>query len=219
MKKKANVRKMIGLLFVVIGISCMLYPVYYYVQQGREIEELHQKLNLIRESEVAQVSNSVTQKNSATMQENSDVTQETQVEEVEESLGQVMMLSIPAIDLYQPILETLSDDNLNIALTQIKEDQVLGSGNFTVAGHLSSVDGRHFNRLPEVQIGDEVSVIANQQVYIFKVDSRQVIKATDVDVLDNRSESEITLITCTPGGKKRLAVKGYLVSVENILNE
>ena len=195
MKKKANFRKIIGLLFVVIGISCMLFPIYFYVQQGREIEQLHQKLNIIQESEV------------------------THIEKKEESLGQVMMLSIPSIDLYQPILETLSDDNLNVALTQIKEDQVLGSGNFTVAGHLSSVDGRHFNRLPEVQIGDEVSVLTDKQVYTFTVDSREVIEATDVDVLDDGDQSEITLITCTPSGKKRLAVKGYLVDVEDIPNK
>ena len=195
MKKKANFRKIIGLLFVVIGISCMLFPIYFYVQQGREIEQLHQKLNIIQESEV------------------------THIEKKEESLGQVMMLSIPSIDLYQPILETLSDDNLNVALTQIKEEQVLGSGNFTVAGHLSSVDGRHFNRLPEVQIGDEVSVLTDKQVYTFTVDSREVIEATDVDVLDDGDQSEITLITCTPSGKKRLAVKGYLVDVEDIPNK
>ena len=195
MKKKANFRKIIGLLFVVIGISCMLFPIYFYMQQGREIEQLHQKLNIIQESEV------------------------THLEKKEESLGQVMMLSIPSIDLYQPILETLSDDNLNVALTQIKEDQVLGSGNFTVAGHLSSVDGRHFNRLPEVQIGDEVSVLTDKQVYTFTVDSREVIEATDVDVLDDGDQSEITLITCTHSGKKRLAVKGYLVDVEDVPNK
>ena len=195
MKKKANFRKIIGFLFVVIGISCMLFPIYFYVQQGREIEQLYQKLNLIQESDV------------------------THIEKKEESLGQVMMLSIPSIDLYQPILDTLSDDNLNVALTQIKEEQVLGSGNFTVAGHLSSVDGRHFNRLPEVQIGDEVSVLTDKQVYTFTVDSREVIEATDVDVLDDGNQSEITLITCTPSGKKRLAVKGYLVDVEDIPNK
>ena len=195
MIKKANFRKIFGLLFVVIGISCMLFPIYFYVQQGREIEQLHQKLNIIQESEV------------------------THIEQKEESLSQVMMLLIPSIDLYQPILETLSDDNLNVALTQIKEDQVLGSGNFTVAGHLSSVDGRHFNRLPEVQIGDEVSVLTDKQVYTFTVDSREVIEATDVDVLDDGDQSEITLITCTPSGKKRLAVKGYIVDVEDIPNK
>jgi len=205
MKKKANFRKIIGLLFVVIGISCMLFPIYFYMQQGREIEQLHQKLNIIQENEITQ--------------EDNDATQENHIEKKEESLGQVMMLSIPSIDLYQPILETLSDDNLNVALTQIKEDQVLGSGNFTVAGHLSSVDGRHFNRLPEVQIGDEVSVLTDKQVYTFTVDSQEVIEATDVDVLDDGDQSEITLITCTPSGKKRLAVKGYLVDVEDIPNK
>ena len=195
MNQKANFRKIIGILFVVIGISCMLFPIYFYVQQGREIEQLYQKLNIIQESKV------------------------THIEKKEESLDQVMMLSIPSIDLYQPILETLSDDNLNVALTQIKEEQVLGSGNFTVAGHLSSVDGRHFNRLPEVQIGDKVSVLTDKQVYTFTVDSREVIEATDVDVLDDGDQSEITLITCTPSGKKRLAVKGYLVDVEDIPNK
>lgn len=179
---------------LILGIGFIIYPIYIQFQQGKEIEQLEYSLDMIQSGELGKEDISI---------DGVDV-------------NDVIRLSIPSIALNQPILASTSAEHLNVALTQIKPKQKVGEGNFTIAGHLSSIDGRHFNRLPEVKIGDEVSVITDTEVYTFEITSSEVIEATDVSVLDDRGKSEITLITCTPSGLKRLAVKGQLDRVETM---
>ena len=140
------------------------------------------------------------------------MTGETSSEFVKEDLLNTVTLSIPAIELNSPVLPETTKEYLNISLTQIKENQVPGEGNFTIAGHNSSVFGRHFNRLHELVIGDEIQLIVGEDVYTYQVESKTVIAATAVEVLnDTPGKNEITLITCTDSGRKRLAIKGQRI--------
>lgn len=183
-----------GLLLFIIGIGFTLYPAIVHFQQGKEIEQLEMALEMIQNDKMEEDFLTINM----------------------DELQDVVRLSIPSIDLDQPVLATLSEENLNVALTQIKQNQVLGKGNFTIAGHLSTVDGRFFNRLPEVQIGEQVFITSGTDIYTYEIESNEVIEATDVNVLDDdENKSEITLITCTPSGKKRVAVKGRLVHIES----
>ena len=133
-----------------------------------------------------------------------------------EQLENVMELEIPYINIKQYILDETTDENLNIALTQIKPDQQPGIGNFTVAGHRGYRDGRHFSNLAKVPIGEKVYLHVDDKTLIYEIVSSEVIEPTFVEVLDDKEgKNEITLITCTVSGAKRVAVKGELVySVE-----
>ena len=131
-----------------------------------------------------------------------------------DEIENVMELEIPFIDLQQYILEETTDENLNLALTQIKKDQTPGVGNFTIAGHRGYRDGRHFSNLSKVPVGEKVYLHAGDETYVYELKSSEVIEATDVDVLnDVKGKDEITLITCTVSGANRVAVKGDLVEV------
>lgn len=129
-----------------------------------------------------------------------------------EELTEGIFLSIPSIQLEEIVLSKVSKENLNVALAQIKDHQEPGQRNYTIAGHRSLVYGRHFNRLPEVEIGDSVYLKTSQEVFEYIVTSKETIEETDVDVLTDTDQIEITLITCTEDGKKRIAVKGLLNS-------
>ena len=134
----------------------------------------------------------------------------------EKQLQNVMELEIPYIEMKQHILNETTDANLNIALTQIKPNQQPGVGNFTIAGHRGYRDGRHFSNLAQVPVGEKVYLHAGDQTHIYKITSSEVIEPTFVEVLnDTPGIEEITLITCTVSGAKRVAVRGELVkSVE-----
>jgi len=172
-----------------LGIACISYPYIMHQKQAEEMKQLQVALEDIQ------------------------VTGKTNGQVGEEDLLNTVKLCIPAIELNAPVLPKTTKEYLNIALTQIKEDQVPGQGNFTIAGHNSSVYGRHFNRLQELNIGDEIQLIDGENVFIYQVDSKRVIDPSEVDVLyDTPDKNEITLITCTVTGTKRLAVKGYRIS-------
>lgn len=187
---------MIGVLLVVAGILLIAYPFYMEWEQGKEVRALENALSLIEDAEGEDVDLSAIE----------DLTLS------KESVENVMELEIPSIKLNQHILDETTDENLNLALTQIKQNQTPGSGNFTVAGHRGYRDGRHFSNLDKVPIGEVAYLHTKDKTYAYEIVSSEVIEATDVDVLnDQQDKTELTLITCTVSGKKRVAVKGSLI--------
>lgn len=134
----------------------------------------------------------------------------------EENLeGVVGVLRIPTIEFEQPILKGATEHNLNLSVATVEPTGTPGAeGNFAIAGHNSRAYGRHFNRLAELKIGDELFVDTRVEIYAYRVTDVYVVEAEDVWVLgDNVDRAEITLITChySPKGKKqRLIIKGIL---------
>ena len=183
-----KIRKYISLLLFIIGIGCIVYPMIFHLEQGKEIQRLEHSLQMIRQSFDSDESDEI------------------------DFWDGVMRLLIPSIQLDQPILPKLSEESLKFALTQLKDDQEIGQGNFTIAGHLSLIEGRHFNALPKTQIGDLVYVIHAGETYTYEIVSKEVVKATQVEVLNDRKGiDEVTLVTCTADGTKRLIVKAERV--------
>ena len=181
-----------AILLFLLGVSCLLYAGMISHKQGAEMNQLQTALEEIKDTG---------------KQSDSSLPLE------EDVLLGAVQLYIPGIDLDSPVLPETTKEFLNIALTQIKSNQVPGQGNFTIAGHNSAVYGRHFNRLHEVNIGDEIHLIDGEEAFIYEVESKKIIAPSEVDVLhDHPNKKEITLITCTVSGTKRLAVKGKRIS-------
>lgn len=189
-------KKIFGVLLLVAGIVLISYPFYHEWQQNKELRALEEALSLISGAEGEEVD----------LSEIEDLTL-TQGE-----IENILELEIPFIELNQFILNETTDENLNLALTQIKKDQVPGSGNFTIAGHRGYRDGRHFSNLSKVPVGELVYLHTKDETYVYELKSSEVVEATNVDVLnDAKGKDEITLITCTVSGVNRVAVKGELV--------
>jgi len=189
--------KIWAILLLLLGIACIIYPYMMHQKQEEEMKQLQKALEDIQE----------TGKMDGQDPLNASLSLD------EDDLYNTVKLYIPTIELNAPVLPKTTKEYLNIALTQIKKNQVPGQGNFTIAGHNSAVYGRHFNRLHELNIGDEIQLIDGEKVFIYQVDSKRVIEPSEVDVLnDTHDKNEITLITCTVTGTKRLAVKGHRIS-------
>ena len=189
-------RKLFGLLFLLIGLILISIPLYHEWQQKQEISALEEAMALIAESDGEPVDLSAI--------ENLPFT--------EDEIKNVLELEIPYIDINQKVLNRTTEENLAIALTQIKEDQVPGEGNFTIAGHRGNRDGRHFSNLAEVPAGEKVYLHTPDQTFVYEITSSEVIAPTNIGVLEDTDDlDEITLITCTISGADRVAVKGKLV--------
>lgn len=201
MRTLKNKKTLLGILFLLTGLVLVSFPLYVEWDQTKEVKAMEQALSLIAEWDGVEP---------VPLQQIEHLTL------TEEQLDNVMELEIPFIHMKQHILNETTDENLNIALTQIKPDQQPGVGNFTIAGHRGYRDGRHFSNLAKVPIGEKVYLHADDRTFIYKITSSEVIEPTFVEVLNDMDEkNEITLITCTVSGKERVAVKGELVeSVE-----
>lgn len=189
-------KKAIGIILLVAGIALIAFPFYKEWNDNKELRALEEALSLISESDGEDVDLSTIENLPFSPEEVKDTLQ----------------LEIPFIHLKQHVLDETTDEKLNIALTQIKENQTPGIGNFTIAGHRGYRDGRHFSNLAKVPVGEKIYLHTADMTYVYELTSSEVIEPTHVEVLnDKKDKDELTLITCTISGAKRVAVKGELI--------
>lgn len=122
-------------------------------------------------------------------------------------------ISIPNVDLSLPILRGATSENLNISATTVLENQIMGVGNYPVAGHRTVHADTLFSPLASVKENDEIYLTNKEYIYKYKVSSIEIVTPESIEVLDQTEEYVVvTLITCY--GKKsefRRIVKGVLI--------
>lgn len=182
-------KTLLGGLLVFMGLMLISFPLIYEWQKSQETAAMERALKMMGEND-------------------SDLSSIPHLTLSEEDLRDVMELEIPSIDLNEKVLPVTSAENLSIALTQIKPHQIPGKGNFTIAGHRGFRGDRLFRQLPEVPKGENVLLHHQGETYEYKIVSSATIEPTNVDVLKDQGEDELTLITCTLDGKKRFVLKG-----------
>ncbi|AZK48769.1 class D sortase [Paenibacillus lentus] len=113
----------------------------------------------------------------------------------------IAVIKIAKIKLNLPILEGATKSNMKFAAAHLKEtDPLGGQGNAAIAAHRAKTKGRLFNRLDEIEVGDEIVIEVGSRIYVYETDKISIVKPTDVSVLKRgvADESFLTLITCEP---------------------
>ncbi len=110
------------------------------------------------------------------------------------------IINIPKIDLRAPIAEGADLDTLRFAIGHMENTTNLGEiGNSVVAGHRSHSFGVYFNRLDELNEGDEIVVETGSKTITYVVYETKRVEPDDVSVLNSSSKFRVlTLITCDP---------------------
>lgn len=125
---------------------------------------------------------------------------EKRVREYQESLAAhfspaIGILRIPKIDVEVPVLEGTDDLTLNRGVGHVAGTAKPGeNGNVAIAGHR---DG-FFRGLKDIAVGDKIALVTLQGTETFVIDRITIVEPTDVSVLQPRSRSSLTLITCYP---------------------
>ncbi len=104
-------------------------------------------------------------------------------------------LEIPKINLEASICEGTSSDILNKYIGHFEETQ-RENGNVVLAAHNRGYKVNYFQRLKELETGDIVfyTYLGSKRKYV--INEKNIIKDTDVNVLQNTEDNIITLITC-----------------------
>lgn len=125
------------------------------------------------------------------------------------------VLIIDKINLRQPIIKGASAENMLLSVTSFENTGTPGKiGNYAIVGHRNLTYGRNFNRLGEVEVGDEINVVTDQNNYTYVISEIFRVLPDDVGVLFGTDlEKRITLITCDPIGDPthRLIVRGNII--------
>ncbi|MDC3416980.1 class D sortase [Aquibacillus salsiterrae] len=212
--------KKLAILFILAGVIVMAYPAYNYYssvsdekqlleafeqidQEGassnettKSYKELNEVFNRRVSAEESNEEEADQSEPSQEVEEQSESNSKPEAE-LENLLG---VITIDKINVELPILEGASLKNLDKGAGHLKGTASLGQvGNSAVAAHRSWTYGRQFNRLNEVEVGDEIKIKTKGKEYTYVVFKIKIVKPEDISVLNPIGDKKVlTLITCTP---------------------
>ena len=104
-------------------------------------------------------------------------------------------LEIPKIDLVATIAEGTTEEILDAYIGHFEETQK-ENGNVGLAAHNRGYKVNYFNRLKELEKGDEIIYTYFGVSKIYEVKKSYIIEDTNWEVLENTIDNRLTLITC-----------------------
>lgn len=125
------------------------------------------------------------------------------------------VISLPAVHMQLPIVYGISNINLTIGAGTMKQEQVMGQGNYSLAGHNMNNDKTLFSPLTKAKKGMKVYITDFKTIYTYQISDMFIVKPTQVEVIqDQGDEALITLVTCNYNGEKRMIIRGKLITKE-----
>lgn len=120
-------------------------------------------------------------------------------------------ISMPEVDMTLPVLDGLSDANLMTGAGTMKQDQVAGQGNYSLAGHNWRDRTTLFSPLHRAEEGMSIFLTIDGETYEYSVSTIQTVEPTRIDIIEDQDEPMLTLVTCNHDGSERLIVQATLV--------
>jgi sortase A len=127
----------------------------------------------------------------------------------------VAVIRIPTIGVDKAVVEGVGVPDLKKGPGHYPTSPLPGQpGNAAIAGHRTTY-GAPFDRLDELEAGDEIRVTTRQGRFRFEVETTEVVKPSQTEVLDPPTDGKahLTLTTCNPrfSARQRLVVHAVLV--------
>lgn len=129
----------------------------------------------------------------------------------------IAIIKIPEIGIDEVVVQGTSRDDLQNGPGHYPATPLPGQiGNAAIAGHRTTY-GAPFFRLDELAPGDQILTTSLVGDYVYVVTELLVVKPTDVWVVENTPDAQLTLTTCNPkySARERLVVKARLVVEES----
>ncbi|MNM51804.1 Sortase family protein [compost metagenome] len=187
---KNKIRNIVGVILILVGVIIIAWVGNEKYIAYKE----QQKLKLAFDEVLNQ-----------SYEEGTSVTNESGSSEV--TIPPMGLLKIPKINVETAVVEGVELSTLRYAIGHFPETSKAGEkGNFALAAH----NDRFFKDVDELVKGDEIIIKTKENEYVYEVNDSFIVEPEQVSVLDATKDSTITLVTCTPGGKKRLIIKGVL---------
>lgn len=132
-------------------------------------------------------------------------------------LEENVVLEIPALKIRVPVQEGTDPEILSVSAGHFPYTGAVGSGNYCIAGHNSTIYAEVFNDLDQIKTGDKMYLIdsgPNQTQYVYTVTEYHIVQPNQVEVLNDFGDDRLTVISCTDDGQARQVVVGILEQQE-----
>jgi sortase A len=125
----------------------------------------------------------------------------------------VARIRIPDIDVDKIVVEGVQVSDLKRGPGHYPDSPLPGQpGNAAIAGHRTTY-GAPFNRLDELEAGDEILVTTVQGSFRYEVAEQLIVNPDQVEVLDDFGDDRLTLTACHPkySARQRIVIVAALV--------
>ena len=211
---KRTIRKAMSILLIIVGIFLLMTPfitnlIIKYQSKNISTDNLTaEDIEKNNEAEVEFDFSSI---------EDVDInTAINVVFEPDESLV-IGELEIPDLNIHLPILKGLTNSNLLAGAGTMKPNQIMGRGNYPLAGHIMKNKDLLFGSLMDIKVGTIVTITDKKNIYKYKIYDTVVVPDTAVEILsdeeaEKRGKPIISLMTCYYSSKtgKRFFALGEL---------
>jgi len=201
-------------LLLFIGIALLLSPllegIIVEVVSDRYLLEDYTASQLAGNTLQAKLEGTVVEEDIA-VQDLTSILQNVSDIDREQVIGAV---AIASVGLYQPIFNGTTKASLISGAGTMKNEQVMGQGNYCLAGHHMRDTSLLFGPLLEVELGDWIQLTDKTELYTYEVTEIEIVHQNNVEVLEDTRTPTITLITCDQTGigtNYRLMVRGALI--------
>ncbi|MBE6826611.1 MAG: class D sortase [Oscillospiraceae bacterium] len=126
-------------------------------------------------------------------------------------LRECIVFEIPALDIRAPVMDGTEHEVLSKAAGHFPGTGALGSGNYCIAGHNSTIYAEIFNEMKHIETGMEMYLIDNDENrtrYTYVVTENFIVEPSETWVLSDFGDDRITIVTCTDDGTQRQIVVG-----------
>jgi sortase A len=219
----ARVVGAVGRAFMVAGVLILLFVVYQLwgtgIRTAQSQDDLEDDFAATLEEAAPPASTSTTETTEPTSTTNTTSTTEPEtvpeIPPVPEGEATARIV-IPAIGVDHIVVEGVSLTDLKKGPGHFPQTPLPGQeGNAAIAGHRTTY-GAPFNRLDELDPGDEVIVTTVQGEFTYEVTETQIVPPTAVEVLEDKGDDRLTLAACHPkfSARQRIVVVAHLAPDE-----
>lgn len=202
---KNKVRNIIGIIFILIGLTLLIYAFKGKWETARMQDQLCDKFIAMNEEDM----------------ELKEENKETKAEEYNyvDKVTPIAYMKVPKINLKVVVAEGTEQEIIKYAVGHFEETVLPGQvGNCAIAGHRNYDTGEFFLKLNKLEEGDDIIISTHEKSFTYKVTKTFVVGPEDTYILDPSEEAIVTLVTCTYDGKERLIVQGKLQDTEELNN-
>jgi sortase A len=127
-------------------------------------------------------------------------------------------IAIPDLGINLPIFRGLGNIELSYGAGTMKEEQVMGQGNYALASHhltgVANASKLLFTPLERAEAGMMIYVTDKTMIYLYKIREKNIVTPEHVEVIaDHPGKREITLVTCEDAkATRRIIVTGDYIS-------
>ncbi|MEG0388541.1 MAG: class D sortase [Niameybacter sp.] len=204
MKQHKNRKKVLAWLMMLVGMILILLPIGGRIYTQYEQQKLY-----------AQYQQSLLEREAALETMNETLGSDINIEDTANDTQVIGLVTIPKINVSLLFAEGVTKQALKYAVGHMPGTSMPGEvGNCAIAGHRSYTFGEYFNRLDEVEVGDDIQITMGETTYTYKVYESFLVDPSEVWVTEPVEDRKIvTLITCHPVVKanQRLIVRGEWV--------